>query len=137
MRRRRPQPLLVLSFVVIMGALMYAKDLPVSEPGLGLKVAAARLQVYYRETQPPTDWTIAAIEPRGGEVWVDLALPARQAAALAKAPRARLLAALRGLCPPQSDRAWSVLLKTQDIEVRGLGADGKALAAVSCRAAQK
>ena len=52
-------------------------------------------------------------------------------------PRAEMLAALRGHCPPCSDPAWKVLLMTQDIEIRGLGAGGKAFAAVSCRAAYK
>ena len=128
MWRRRPQPLLFLAFVVVMGELMYAKKQPVSESSLGLKVAAQRLKVYYQETPPPKDWTIAEIAPRSGEVWIDITIPETQAKALGK---------LRDLCPPKSDQAWSVLLATQDIEIRSLGADGKSLAAVSCRAAQK
>ena len=116
---------------------MYAKKMPVSEPVLGLKVASSRLQVYFRETPPPKDWTIAAIEPAKGEVWVDLTLPEKQAAAFTHQPRRNLLDALTSQCPPQSDPAWSVLLKTQDIEIRSLSADGKALAAISCRAARK
>lgn len=137
MRRRRPQPLLFLAFVVIMGALMYAKDLPVTESNVGLKTAAGRLKVYYQETPPPEGWTVAAIAPRGGEVWVDLTLPGTMAAAFLHAPRRKMLDALRGQCPPKTDPAWTVLLKTQDIEVRGLGPEGKALAAVSCRAGQQ
>ncbi len=134
MRRRRPQPLLFLAFIVLMGALMYAKNRSVPEPSMGLKVAAGRLKVYYRETPPPNGWTIAEIAPRDGEVWVDLAVTGTQAAALAEGPRERMVEALLRQCPPKSDKAWSVLLNTQDIEVRGLGADGKPLAAVSCRA---
>lgn len=135
MRRRRPQPLLFLAFVVVMGALMFAKKQPVTEPGLGLKVAAQRLLVYYRESPPPKDWTIAEISPRSGEMWIDFTIPEDQARAQGKAPGERILRALMGLCPPKSEQAWSVLLKTQDIQVRGLGADGRSLAAVSCRAA--
>ncbi len=131
MRRRRPQPLLFLTFVVTMGALMYAKKQPVNEPGLGLKVAAQRLTVYYRETPPPKDWMIAEIAPRSGEVWIDFTIPERQA------PGERMEGALKNLCPPKSDQAWSVLLETQDIEIRGLSPDGRPLAAVSCRAAHK
>ncbi|NQV83871.1 MAG: hypothetical protein HQ494_08635 [Rhodospirillales bacterium] len=133
MRRRRPQPLLFLAFVVIMGALIFANKLPVSEPVLGLKVATERLKVYYGETPPPTNWAVAEITPRSGEVWVDLTLPEKQATAFTHQPRRRILDALTSQCPPKTDPAGSVLLKTQDIEVRGLNGEGKALAAVSCR----
>ena len=135
MRRRRPQPLLFLAFVVIMGALMFANDLPVTNSNVGLKTAAGRLKVYYQETPPPMDWAIAAIAPRAGEVWVDLTLPDVLAAAFLHTPRKKLLEALKSQCPPKADKAWSVLLETQDIEVRGLSPEGKALAAISCRAA--
>ncbi len=137
MRRRRPQPLLVLAFVVAMGALMYAKKQQVYEPSLGLKVAAQRLKVYYQDSPPPKDWTIAEIAPRSGEVWIDFRIPEGQVAALGKEAGERILGTLLDLCPPKSDQSWSVLLKTQDIEIRGLGADGRSLAAVSCRAAHK
>ena len=137
MRRRRPQPLLVLAFVLVMAALMFAADLPGPGPGPGLKAAQGRLKVYYLEHPPGNDWRLIEIAARNGEVWVDFALPGTQAAALTQGAGEKILAALRGHCPPPSDPAWSVLLQTQDIEIRGLGADGKALAAVSCRAAQK
>ena len=137
MRRRRPQPLLVLAFVLVMAALMFAADLPGPGPGPGLKAAQGRLKVYYLEHPPGNDWAVIEIAARGGEVWVDLGLPGTQAAALIKGPREKMLGALRAHCPPRSDPAWSVLKQTQDIEIRGLTADGKALAAVSCRAAHK
>jgi len=133
MRRRRPQPLLVLAFVLLMGGVMFAKKVPVSEQGMGLKMAATRLRVYYKESPPPKGWTVAEIASRKGEVWVDLVLSEIPAAALLDA----LPVTLRGQCPPKTDAAWSVLLPAQDIEVRGLGANGKSLAAVSCRAARK
>ena len=136
MRPRRPQPLLFLAFVVIMGALMYAKDVPVPNSNVGLKTAAGRLKVYYQETPPPKDWAVAAIASRDGEVWVDLTVPDAMAADFLHVPRRKMLDSLRGQCPPKTDKAWTVLLKTQDIEVRGLSPEGKALAAVSCRAAQ-
>ncbi len=137
MRRRRPQPLLVLGFVLVMAALMFAADLPSPGPGPGLKAAQGRLRVYYGNHPPRTDWVIVEIAARDGEVWVDLGLPGTQAAALIQGPREKMLAALRAHCPPRSDPAWKVLLMTQDIEIRGLGAGGKAFAAVSCRAATK
>ncbi len=137
MRRRRPQPLLVLAFVLVMAALMFARDPPVSGPGPGLKAAQGRLKAYYREHPPGNDWVIAAIAIREGEVWVDLGLPGKQAAALTEGPREKMLDALRAHCPPKSDPAWSVLLMTQDIEIRGHDAGGKAFAAVSCRAFNK
>jgi len=137
MRRHRPQPLLVLAFVVAMGALMFAKDLPTSKSTLGLTTAAGRLKVFYAEHPPGNDWQIAGIAVRAGAVWVDLAWPQTQAAALSQGPREKMLAALRAQCPPASDPAWSVLKKTQDIEIRGLNANKKALAAVSCRAFYK
>ena len=84
MWRRRPQPRLFLAFVVVMGALMYAKKQPVSESSLGLKVAAQRLKVYYQETPPPKDWTITDITPRSGEVWIDFTIPETQAKVLGK-----------------------------------------------------
>ena len=136
MRRRRPQPLLVLAFVLVMAALMFAADLPGPESGPGLKAAQGRLKVYYREHPPGNDWHLIEIAARGGEVWVDLGLPGTQAAALIQGPREKMLDALRAHCPPRSDPAWRVLLQTQDIEIRGLGG-GKAFAAVSCRAAHK
>ncbi len=137
MRRRRPQPLLVLAFVMVMAALMYAADLPGPGPDPGLKAAQGRLKVYYGNHPPGNDWQLIEIAVRAGEVWVDLGLPGTQAAALVKGPRERMLDVLRAHCPPPSDPAWSVLLQTQDIEIRGLGAGGKAFAAVSCRAAHK
>ena len=114
-----------------------AADRPEPGPGPGLMAAEGRLRVYYREHPPRTDWEIIEIAAREGEVWVDLGLPGTRAAALIQGPREKMLAALRGHCPPRSDPAWKVLLMTQDIEIRGLGADGKALAAVSCRAAHQ
>ena len=135
MRRRRPKPLLFLAFVVIMGALMYANDLPVTTSNVGLKTAAGRLKVYYQETPPPMEWAVAAISVRDGEVWVDLTLPDAMAAAFLHVPRKKMLEALKNQCPPKTDKAWTVLLKTQDIEVRGLSPEGKARAAVSCQAA--
>ncbi len=129
--------MLVLAFVLVMAALMFAADLPDPGPGPGLIAAQGRLRVYYREHPPGNDWRLIAIAAREGEVWVDLGLPGTQAAALIQGPREKMLAALRGHCPPRSDPAWKVLLMTQDIEIRGLGADGKALAAVSCRATHK
>lgn len=128
--------MLFLAFVVVMGALMYAnRNRPVSEQSVGLKMAAGRLAVYYQETPPPQGWRVAAIQPRAGEVWVDLTLPGAMAAAFPHSRRRKFLGSLRAQCPPKSDRAWTVLLKTQDIEVRGLSPGGKALAAISCRAA--
>ncbi len=135
--RRRRQPLLVLGFVLIMGALMFASDLPVTGPSLGLTTAQNRLKVYYREHPPGNDWRLIEIATRNGEVWVDLGLSGTQAAALIQGEREKMLAALRRHCPPRSDPSWKVLLVTQDIEIRGLGAGGKALAAVSCRATHK
>ncbi len=141
MRRRRPQPLLVLAFVLVMAALMFAADLPGPGPdpgsGPGLKAAQGRLRVYYANHPPGNDWRLIEIAAREGEVWVDLGLAGTQAAALIQGADEKMLAALRGHCPPRSDPAWKVLLQTQDIEIRGLGADGKALAAVSCRAAHQ
>ena len=137
MRRRRPQPLLVLAFVMVMAALMFAADLPGPAPDPGLKAAQGRLRVYYGNHPPGNDWQLIEIAVRAGEVWVDLGLPGTQAAALIQGADEKMLAALRGHCPPRSDPAGSVLLQTQDIEIRGVGADGKALAAVSCRASHK
>ncbi|MBC8338274.1 MAG: hypothetical protein H8E39_06250 [Alphaproteobacteria bacterium] len=130
MRRRRPQPLLVLAFVLLMGAVMYSQKTPVTESSLGLKVASTRLKVYYTGTPPPNGWAISAIAPRDGEVWIDLVLPDGPAST----PFDALLEKLGSQCPPKTDAAWSVLKPTQDIEVRGLDKTGKALAAVSCRA---
>lgn len=127
--------MLFLGFVVVMAALMYAtRTGPGSEQSVGLKMAAGRLAVYYQETPPPQGWTVAAIQPRAGEVWIDLTLPDAVAAAFPHNPRQKFLDALRDQCPPKTDRAWTVLRKTEDIEVRGLGPGGKALAAISCRA---
>ncbi len=141
MRRRRPQPLLVLAFVLVMAGLMFAADLPGPGPGPGsgpgLKAAQGRLKVYYGTHPPGNDWQLIEIAARDGEVWVDLGLPGTQAAALIEGPREKMLAALRAHCPPKSDPAWKVLLMTQDIEIRGLGPGRKAFAAVSCRATHK
>jgi hypothetical protein len=115
MRRRRPQPLLVLGFVLVMAALMFAAGLPDPGPGPGLKAAEGRLKVYYQEHPPGNDWRLIEIAARGGEVWVDLGLPRTQAAALIQGADEKMLAALRGHSPPSSDPAWSVLLQTQDI----------------------
>jgi len=127
--------MLFLAFVLTMGAVMYAtKEGTVTNQGTGLKMVAGRLAVYYQETPPPAGWAIAAIQPRAGEVWVDLILPEDKAAGIYHDRRRPLLDALRTQCPPKTDAAWSVLLNTQDIEIRGLSPTGKALAAVSCRA---
>ena len=126
MRRRKPQPLLVLAFVLIMGALMYVKDLPNPQPVLGLKMASGRLKVYYTEHPPGNDWTVRNIAIQGRAVWVDFDLP--------KEPPDTMLEALRTRCPLKTDAVWSVLSKTQDIEVRALPRDGKVIAAISCRA---
>lgn len=134
MRRRRPQPLLVLAFVIVMGAVMYAKDVPVTGSTMGLNVAANRLAVFYREAPPPDGWAVAEIAVHPGEVWVDLTLPEPMAAGIYHERRKPLLNALYGQCPPKADKAWTVLLKTQDIQVRGLAPGGNALTAVSCRA---
>ena len=115
MRRRRPQPLLVLGFVLAMAALMFAAGLPDPGPGPGLKAAEGRPKVYYQEHPPGNDWRLIEIAARGGEVWVDLGLSGTQAAALIQGADEKMLAALRGHSPPSSDPAWSVLLQTQDI----------------------
>ena len=135
MRRRRPQPLLFLGFVIVMGALMYAKDLPTTpDSNLGLRTAASRLKVYFQENPPKNNWRVTDIKSRDGEVWVDIVLPKADAEALMQGPRAKMEEALLAQCPAKDDMAWKVLLKTQDIEIRGLKPDRKAIAAVSCRA---
>ncbi|NQU62409.1 MAG: hypothetical protein HQ512_14850 [Rhodospirillales bacterium] len=132
MRRRKPQPLLFLGFVIIMGALMYAKDLPtVPDSSVGLRAAVGRLKVYYQEYPPQNNWQIAEIASRDGEVWVDVIAHDAKTAAH---PRAKMVEALGNQCPVKDDIVWKVLLKNQDIEIRALSADGKAFAAVSCRA---
>ena len=128
MRRRRPQPLLVLAFVMLMGVLMYVQKLPTREPVTGLKMASGRLSVYYTEHPPGPGWSVRSIAIQGRAVWVDLGFPKESAGTIQDALRAR--------CPINTDAAWSVLLKTQDIEVRGLANDGKVIAAISCRALQ-
>lgn len=128
MRRRRPQPLLVLAFVMLMGVLMYIQKLPTREPVLGLEMASGRLSVYYTEQPPGPGWSVRSIAVQGKAVWVDFGLPKVTAGTIQDALRAR--------CPIKTDPAWSVLLKTQDIEVRGLANDGEVIAAISCRALQ-
>jgi len=132
MRRRRPQPLLVLAFVMLMGLLMYVQKLPTSEPVLGLKMASGRLPVYYTEHPPGAGWSVRSIAIQDRAVWVDFGFPS----GLSRQSAATVQQALRSRCPINTDDAWSVLLKTQDIEVRGLAPDGKVIAAISCRALQ-
>ncbi len=129
MRRRKPQPILVLAFVLLMGAVMYVKDLPNPEPVLGLKVATGRLKVYYTEQPPGAGWRVQDITIQGNAVWVDFAFPQK--------PGDRISGALGARCPNRSDAVWKVLLQTQDIEVRGLTPEGRVIAAISCRALPK
>ena len=120
MRRRRPQPLLVLGFVLVMAALMFAAGLPDPGPGPGLKAAEGRLKVYYQEHPPGNEWRLIEIAARGGEVWVDLGLPRTQAAA-SEATRAVAdsTAMRRRRARLRKARISRYALSAWDIEMRG------------------
>ena len=132
--RPRRRPLLVLGFVLIMAALMYVQAPPNPRLSRALKDAEKHLKAYYLETPVPEGWKITGISARNGKVWVDIALPGPQAAALVKADPGKGEQTLGVHCPPRTDMVWRILSETQGIEVRGLGPGGKAVLAVDCRA---
>jgi len=112
-------------FVLLMAALLYAREPPSPRPSRALKEAAERLKAYYRETPSPDGLAVVAVDVRGGEVWVDVRAPARPGADLAGEIEAR--------CPPASDVAWRLLADHQIIQVRAVTGSGQALVAVDCR----
>ncbi len=132
--RPRPRPLMVLSFVLLMAAIMFVQLPPSPGPSRALKDAAARMKAYFPENPPPKGWQVATISTRAGAVWVDLKLPEAEAASLSKPPFQALNQALGRQCPPKDDIVWRVLTPTQDIEIRAMAGGEKALLAVSCRA---
>jgi hypothetical protein len=125
---------MVLCFVLLMAAIMYVQSPPSPGPSRALKDAAARMKAYFLEKTPPKGWQIAAIFTRAGAVWVDMRLPEAETALLSKPPFLALNQALGHQCPPKDDIMWQVLTPTQDIEIRAIVGDEKALLAVSCRA---
>ncbi len=135
--RPRPKPLIVLCFVLLMAAIMVIQSPPSPGPSRALKDAAAQMKAYFPENPPPKGWQIAAISTRAGAVWVDMRLPEAEAASLSIPPFQALNQALGRQCPSKDDIVWRVLTSTQDIEIRGVRAEGKVLISVNCRAFNK